>query len=182
MAAAIGLVEFSSISRGIYGADQMVKISEVKLVTAQTICPGKYIVLVQGEVSAVQDSVRAGEAAAAEYLVDSFIIPNVHEDVFPAISGAASPERLGAVGIFETFSAAAVISAADEILKAADLSAMEIRLGAGLGGRACFTFTGDVASVKAGVAAGLEAAGERGLVVNAEVIPAPSDKLREFLL
>ena len=77
MAAAIGLVEFSSISRGIYGADQMVKISEVKLVTAQTICPGKYIVLVRGEVSAVQDSVRAGEAAAAEYLVDSFIIPKI---------------------------------------------------------------------------------------------------------
>ena len=43
MAIAIGMVEFSSIARGIYAADQMVKISEVEIVTAQTICPGKYI-------------------------------------------------------------------------------------------------------------------------------------------
>lgn len=182
MAAAIGLVEFSSISRGIYGADKMVKASEVKIVTAQTICPGKYIVLVQGEVSAVEDSVHVGEAAADEYLVDSLIIPNVHEDIFPAISGAANPEALEAVGIFETFSAAAMITAADEILKAADLSAIEIRLGTGLGGKACFTFTGDVASVNSGTAAGLKAAGKHGLVVNTEVIPAPSEKLMEFLL
>ena len=50
MAIAIGMVEFSSIARGIYAADQMVKISEVEIVTAQTICPGKYIALVEGEI------------------------------------------------------------------------------------------------------------------------------------
>lgn len=60
MAIAIGMVEFSSIARGIYAADQMVKISEVEIVTAQTICPGKYIALVEGDVAAVQDSVHIG--------------------------------------------------------------------------------------------------------------------------
>jgi len=182
MAEAIGLVEFSSISRGIYGADHMVKAAEVKLVTAQTICPGKFIALVQGEVAAVEDAVHTGEASAKEYLVDSLVIPNVHEDVFPALTGTAAPSRLDALGIFETFSAAAMLTAADQILKAAELYAIEIRLGTGLGGKACFTFTGDVASVKTGLAAGFEAAAEQGLVVNAEVIPAPSEKLKEFLM
>ena len=65
MAIAIGMVEFSSIARGIYAADQMVKISEVEIVTAQTICPGKYIALVEGDVAAVRSSVEAGAAAAA---------------------------------------------------------------------------------------------------------------------
>ena len=64
MAIAIGMVEFSSIARGIYAADQMVKISEVEIVTAQTICPGKYIALVEGDVAAVRSSVEAGAAAA----------------------------------------------------------------------------------------------------------------------
>lgn len=182
MAIAIGLVEFSSISRGIYSADQMVKISEVEIVTAQTICPGKYIALVQGEVAAVQDSVHMGEETAGEYLVDSLIIPNVHEDVFPAITGTTAPASVGALGIFETFSVAAMVVAADCILKAAELAAIEIRLGTGLGGKSFFTFTGDVASVKTGIAAGLESAAEHGLVVNAEVIPAPSEKLKGFLL
>ena len=74
MAIAIGMVEFSSIARGIYAADQMVKISEVEIVTAQTICPGKYIALVEGDVAAVQDSVHIGEKFAGEYFVDSLVI------------------------------------------------------------------------------------------------------------
>ena len=34
MANAIGMVEFNSMSRGIYSADQMVKVSEVEIVTS----------------------------------------------------------------------------------------------------------------------------------------------------
>ena len=147
MAIAIGMVEFSSIARGIYAADQMVKISEVEIVTAQTICPGKYIALVEGDVAAVQDSVHIGEKFAGEYFVDSLVIPNVHHGIFPAITGATMPEHVTALGIFETFSVATMITAADQILKAAELEAIEIRLGTGLGGKSFFTFTGDVAAV-----------------------------------
>ena len=39
MEKAIGMVEFSSISRGIYAADQMVKVSEVEIVSSTTSCP-----------------------------------------------------------------------------------------------------------------------------------------------
>ena len=160
MAIAIGMVEFSSIARGIYAADQMVKISEVEIVTAQTICPGKYIALVEGDVAAVQDSVHIGEKFAGEYFVDSLVIPNVHHGIFPAITGATMPEH-----------------AADQILKAAELESIEIRLGTGLGGKSFFTFTGDVAAVETGVEAGRGVAETKGLMVDAEVIPSPSDRL-----
>ena len=177
MAIAIGMVEFSSIARGIYAADQMVKISEVEIVTAQTICPGKYIALVEGDVAAVQDSVHIGEKFAGEYFVDSLVIPNVHHGIFPAITGATMPEHVTALGIFETFSVATMITAADQILKAAELEAIEIRLGTGLGGKSFFTFTGDVAAVDTGVEAGRGVAETKGLMVDAEVIPSPSDRL-----
>ena len=177
MAIAIGMVEFSSIARGIYAADQMVKISEVEIVTAQTICPGKYIALVEGDVAAVQDSVHIGEKFAGEYFVDSLVIPNVHHGIFPAITGATMPEHVTALGIFETFSVATMITAADQILKAAELEAIEIRLGTGLGGKSFFTFTGDVAAVETGVDAGRGVAETKGLMVDAEVIPSPSDRL-----
>ena len=171
------MVEFSSIARGIYAADQMVKISEVEIVTAQTICPGKYIALVEGDVAAVQDSVHIGEKFAGEYFVDSLVIPNVHHGIFPAITGATMPEHVTALGIFETFSVATMITAADQILKAAELEAIEIRLGTGLGGKSFFTFTGDVAAVETGVEAGRGVAETKGLMVDAEVIPSPSDRL-----
>ena len=177
MAIAIGMVEFSSIARDIYAADQMVKISEVEIVTAQTICPGKYIALVEGDVAAVQDSVHIGEKFAGEYFVDSLVIPNVHHGIFPAITGATMPEHVTALGIFETFSVATMITAADQILKAAELEAIEIRLGTGLGGKSFFTFTGDVAAVETGVEAGRGVAETKGLMVDAEVIPSPSDRL-----
>ena len=177
MAIAIGMVEFSSIARGIYAADQMVKISEVEIVTAQTICPGKYIALVEGDVAAVQDSVRIGEQFAGEYFVDSLVIPNVHHGIFPAITGATMPEHVTALGIFETFSVATMITAADQILKAAELESIEIRLGTGLGGKSFFTFPGDVAAVETGVEAGRAVAEAKGLMVDAEVIPSPSDRL-----
>ena len=177
MAIAIGMVEFSSIARGIYAADQMVKISEVEIVTAQTICPGKYIALVEGDVAAVQDSVRIGEQFAGEYFVDSLVIPNVHHGIFPAITGATMPEHVTALGIFETFSVATMITAADQILKAAELESIEIRLGTGLGGKSFFTIAGDVAAVETGVEAGRAVAEAKGLMVDAEVIPSPSDRL-----
>ena len=174
---AIGMVEFNSIARGIYVADQMVKISDVEIATAAPTCPGKYIAIVYGDVAAVEASVQIGERMAEEFFVDSLLIPNVDAGVFPAITGATMPERVQAVGIIESFSLATMIVCADAVLKAAEVEAIELRLGNGLGGKAYFTFTGDVAAVKAGNDAGVAIAQEQGLLVNAEVIPSPADLL-----
>ncbi|WP_342429383.1 BMC domain-containing protein [Neobacillus sp. FSL H8-0543] len=177
MSNAIGMVEFTSIARGIYVADQMVKISNVEIITAASTCPGKYIAIVHGDVASVQDSVAIGERMAEDYLVDSLIIPNVSPAVFPAITGTTMPDRIQALGIIESFSLATMILAADAILKTADVQALELRLGNGIGGKAYFTFTGDVAAVETSIEAGKAVAEEKGLLVNAEVIASVSDRL-----
>ncbi|MCG8484164.1 MAG: BMC domain-containing protein [Clostridia bacterium] len=182
MANAIGMVELTSIARGIYAADRMVKISEVEIVTAGSTCPGKYIAVIHGDVAAVEDSVRMGVTTAGEYWVDSIVIPNVSPQVFPAITGATMPERIEALGIMESFSLATMVIAADAILKAAELEPLELRLGTGLGGKSFFTFTGGVSDVQTGVKAGKNIAEKKGLLVNAEVIPSPSDRLMPSLL
>ena len=61
------MVEFNSIAKGIYAADQMAKISEVEFAAATSTCPGKYIAIVHGDVAAVEDSVRIGERMAGEF-------------------------------------------------------------------------------------------------------------------
>ncbi|WP_147533487.1 BMC domain-containing protein [Bacillus marasmi] len=182
MSKAIGIVEFVSIARGIFVADQMVKVSDVEIVTANAHCPGKYIAIVHGDVAAVQESVSVGERLAEEYFVDCIIIPNVSAAVFPALAGATMPDKIEALGIMETFSIATMILGADAILKAANVQALELRLGNGLGGKAYFTFTGDVAAVESGVKAGKAIAQEKGFLVNSEVIPSPSPQLIPSLL
>lgn len=174
---AIGMIELSSIARGIYATDLMLKTAYVEVVSATPVCPGKYIAIVHGDVAAVENSVNVGVEAAGEYLVDSFILPNVHPSVFPAITATTMPDETGALGIMESFSLATMIIAADAALKAADIQALELRMGSGIGGKSYFTFTGDVAAVKAGIEAGTAIAREKGLLVDIEVIASPSDRL-----
>lgn len=45
MSKAIGMIEFKTTSTGVTAADAMVKTSEVEIVEAQTVCPGKYIAI-----------------------------------------------------------------------------------------------------------------------------------------
>ena len=90
---AIGVVETLSIPMGVLAGDQMVKTAQVELVTAQTVCAGKYIVVVSGEVAAVRSSVSAGIENAGSTLVDSRVIPNVDERVVAAMAGACPAEH-----------------------------------------------------------------------------------------
>lgn len=179
---AIGMIELSSVARGIYAADLMLKTASVEVISATSVCPGKYIAIVQGDVAAVDSSISVGIETAGEYLIDSFILPNVHPAVFPAITATTMPDGTGALGIMESFSMASMIIAADAALKAADIQALELRLGRGLGGKAYFTFTGDVAAVQAGIDAGKAVVLENGLLVDIEIIPSPSDRLWASLL
>ena len=53
MGKALGMIEFKTVSAGVTAADAMVKTASVELVEAQTVCPGKYIALIKGNLSAV---------------------------------------------------------------------------------------------------------------------------------
>ena len=92
------------------------------------------------------------------------------------------PDKISAVGIVESFSMATMVIMADAILKAADLEPIELRLGNGLGGKALFVFTGDVAAVQSGIDARNEVAADKSLLVNSEIIPSPSKLLISSLL
>ncbi len=54
MSKAIGMIEFKTTATGVTAADAMVKTSEVEIVEAQTVCPGKYIAIITGDLSAVK--------------------------------------------------------------------------------------------------------------------------------
>ena len=176
---AVGMVEFSSIAAGIDAADQMVKTAQVFPLFFKTICPGKYLAAISGDVAAVSASISSGREAHPETVVDWFVIPNIHRDVIAALSGAATIGERGALGVIETFSAASIVVAADAAVKAADVQLLDVRTALGLGGKGYALITGDVAAVEAAVDAGSVAAAESGLLVNKVVIPRPADSVFE---
>jgi microcompartment protein CcmL/EutN len=110
-------------------------------------------------------------------VIDSFVIPNLHESIFPAIAGTTKIEALEALGIVESFSVASLIEGADAAVKAANVQPIEIRLAMALGGRAFVTLTGGVAAVEAAVDAAGQVVGQKGLLVNKVLIPRPRPEL-----
>lgn len=178
----IGLIELNSIARGIEVADQMIKSAEIDLLLAKTVCPGKYIILVTGNVGAVQSAINHGEATGQGYVVNKLLVPNVHPQVIPAINAASNVEKLKDLGVLEFFSIASAIVAADAAAKSANVDLIEVRLGVGIGGKAFITLTGDISSVKNAVTVGANTALESGMLVNKAVIAAPSRELLQSLL
>jgi microcompartment protein CcmL/EutN len=173
----IGLIELGSIAAGLQVCDAMLKTAQVELVLARSICSGKYMVMVRGEVAAVASSVAAGTRIGGVSVIDTFVIPNVDESVFPAISGTTKIEALEALGILESFSVASLIEAADAAVKAANVRLIEVRLAMALGGKAFLTLTGNVAAVQSAVDAGAQVIAQKGLLVNKVVIPSPRPEL-----
>lgn len=173
----IGLLELNSVAKGIESADEMIKAAEVELLMARSACPGRYLAMIAGDVGAVEDSIGVGRQTAGEFLVDNFVIPNVHPSVFPALSCTTGIPEMDALGVIETYSSASCIIAADAAAKAGDVALIEIRCATGLAGKSFVTMTGDVDSVNASVNAGIEALEDEGLIMSYVVIPSPSQEL-----
>ena len=179
---AIALVETNSIAMGIMAGDAMVKKAVVQLLEARPICPGKYMVLVGGEVGPVRESYQVGVSTAADTLVDRLLLPHVHRSVFPALMSATPPRGDEALGIIETVTAAVCIVAADAAVKAADVQLLEVRLANGLGGKSFVLLEGIVADVEAAVAAGVELVKQEGLLIRQVIIPQLHEQMREKIL
>lgn len=179
---ALGMIEVNSIAAGIEAGDIMLKTAAVDLVTAQPVCAGKYIVVLQGGVAEVTSSVEAGKAICETYLVDHVVIPNVHNQVFSAIACATEPERLEAIGVVETFSLTSSIMTADAAVKSANIELLEVRLGRGLGGKSYVVMTGDVSAVKHAVETARNLYKEEGLIANIIVVPSPHMDIVRALL
>jgi microcompartment protein CcmL/EutN len=150
---ALGLIEVTSIARGFVIADAMVKRAPVELLVKRPVSPGKYLVLVAGEVADVEEAMQAGIEVSAQTLIDRLLLAQVAEDLLQALRGETTMPTEGALGIFESHSVASALLGADAACKAAVVKLSELRLADGLGGKAYFVLHGDQGDVEAGLEA-----------------------------
>lgn len=179
MGSALGMIELSSIARGIEVCDYMVKAAQVELVRTCTVCPGKYIIIIEGEIADVRASMAEGMAVGDACVIDTLTIPNIHPQVPRAISMTNPVMERDAIGILEFYSIASAIRAADIAVKAASVTLIEVRIGYAIGGKGFVTLTGDVGAVRAAVTGATE---ESDLLVGTSIIPRPAKQLFDALL
>lgn len=175
----IGLLELTSVAAGYQALDAMLKAASVEILLARSICSGKFLIAVAGDVASVEVVVESGARIAAGMLIEKRTISRLHPSVFPAISMAVdiAPEQARAFGVVETFSASSIINVADTAVKSADVTLLRIHLAMALGGKGFVIMTGDVSSVEAAVAAGSKVAAGEGMLVGRAVIAAPCKEL-----
>ncbi len=179
---AIGMVEFKTVSSGMRAADCMVKTAEVELIQADTVCPGKFLALISGDLSAVNAAVEAASKIDTEQLIDTFVLGNPHNSIFSALYGASEIGNPNALGILETFSAATAVVAADVAAKTALVDLIELRLARGMCGKSYLLLTGEIAAVEAAIERAKQGAGEKGMFLDSAVIPRPDKKFWSKIL
>ena len=182
MSKALGMIEFKTVSAGGTGADSMVKTAQVELIEAQVVCPGKYIALITGDLSAVDAAVENARVQYGEQMIDSFVLGNPHEGIFPAIYGTTHVEHISSLGVLETFDAAAIIVAADVAAKTSDVELIELRIAKGMCGKSYVFLCGEVSAVEAAISRAKASVSEGGMFLDSTVIAHPDEQICKSIL
>lgn len=180
----IGIIELASIYKGYEVQDAILKSALVEKIIARTICSGKYLIIVKGEIADVETSLGQAKNIGGFAIVSATIIPNVDEKIFPAISGATTLEspKVDGMVIIETFSVAAAIKAADYAVKEADIKLLRIHVAMAIGGKGLVVLTGNIDALKSALIPAIEYIKEEGMLAGYSLITHPhEDVLRELL-
>jgi len=177
MRPAIALIEFDSIAIGVRAGDAMVKRAPVEVTYAGTVHPGKYLVLVGGDVACVEESYAAGLAAGDDTVLDKIFLPSAHPEVVRYLRGMRGRVTGEALGIVETRTVAATLGAADRGLKGAEVDLVELKLADRLGGKAYCMFSGRVADVEAAVEIAVDHLEDPSTLIAQVVIPDFHDEM-----
>lgn len=184
---ALALVELDSIARGYLALDALVKRAPVRVLEANLVEPGRFLLLFAGGVAEVEESFAAALERAEGGVVDRLLLPMVHPAVLPGLAGRVqvlgpegqAPDTLGVV---ESRTVAAGLWACDRALKDAGVRLAGLRLAPALGGRLYFVVEGAQHDVEAALEAATAVLNAQNGLHRVECIARPHEDLIPFLL
>ena len=172
-------LEVHNISRGLVAVDALVKKAASRVVLATPVSPGKFLILMDGSVAEVEESLLEAERVAGDLAVDRFLLPFAHAQLEPAVFGKLPKRPDGSIGLVETATTCSGLRSADAALKAADVTLAVLHLSVGIGGKCYYAFVGELFDVQASVAAAAERAGAQ--LLGTEIIAAPHPEFLDAL-
>ena len=178
---ALGFLELSSISRGLFLTDVVLKKAQVRVIASQPVSSGKHVLLYIGDVASVDESHRAALAEGEGTVLRQILIPGVHEQLASFLDSiwASRPARgsvEGCIGIVESTTLAGAILSADQALKTADVSLCRMQLGQGIGGKAFFVMTGNLEDIEAALESASQCLKSLDSFCRVDIIRRPQDE------
>ncbi|MCA9242355.1 MAG: BMC domain-containing protein [Phycisphaerales bacterium] len=177
---AIAMYEFDSVADGTRVADRMIKQAPLTLFRAGTTHPGKYLLLVGGEVGAVEVADAVARREPAGVLGDAIFLPDAHHKLQAALWGRRVSAEADTLAVLECPAMPALVGGVDRAVKTAPIEIVDLRLGDALGGRGVAQFCGVQADIEASIEAALRTMSPRHTAKHA-IIPRRADALRACL-
>lgn len=178
----LGIIELSSIAKGLMVTDLMLKKADVRLLRAGPVGSGKFLIQVTGKEADLQEAVEEGRDKADPCLVSWTFIPNLHAQVLSALQGKRSLKvPTDALGIVEAQALAALIQAADRAVKTTAVRLLELTFDLDMGGKGYFTLTGDLAEVEAAVATAESLLRKEGAFIQSEILARPHERIQTLV-
>jgi microcompartment protein CcmL/EutN len=178
----LGVLEINSIASGMKSLDEMVKKAPISIIEARTICPGKFLIIISGDVASVESSMLIGKEMAKDNLLDELFLPMIHEDVVNAIGKTVKIDEWDAIGMIETLSVASSIEAADVAAKAGGVRIIEVRLAIGFGGKSYIKIMGSHELVEIAMEEAVEKVRRKGFLCMDTIIPRPHPEMKSVFM
>jgi microcompartment protein CcmL/EutN len=174
-------LEVSGIPRGLVCVDALVKKDASRVVLANPVSPGKFLILIDGTLAEVEESLLEAERIAGDQTIDRFLLPYAHEQLERGVFGTVSVCGDGSMGLVECATTCAGLRSCDAALKAAPVALQVIHLSAGIGGKCWYAFAGELFDVQASVQAAADVLDRDGRLLGTEVIAAPHPEFLDAL-
>lgn len=175
---ALAILEFLDIPSGVWAVDAILKRASIAFIRAGTVTRGRYLVVFGGSTASTAESLDAALATTGGQLLDYTFLPDVHQSLYDALSGAKR-KATGSLLIIETETASSIVRCVEAALKGTSVELVELRLSdEGLSGKGLALLSGSLHDVEAAadlaaVGAGVDSAPPRGF--SYRLIAAPHD-------
>jgi microcompartment protein CcmL/EutN len=170
----IAVLECASIHRGLSTVDEMAKTARIRILAAEPVPPGRFLIVVGGAVGEVEASYRRGLEVGGE-LHDRLFLPEVAPGVLSALRPGAREGGVDSLGLLETGSVSACLEGVDRAIKGAAVRCLQIHLTRGIAGKAFAIFEGRQDMVEAALALSQERARARGWFVGTTLLARPDE-------
>lgn len=173
MSRALGIIEFSSIARGIEVSDKMIKAATVEVLMLKHICHGKFMVILCGDVEDIKEAVEITVSCDNNKIIESVVITSAHEELMYSLKKRPIIRNFDAIGIFETSTVTSALVSLDSALKSAPIKLVKLVIGNGIGGKSYFVVTGSVSSIEEAVKIATNSVNSK-MLVHKTIIPSPN--------
>ena len=160
---------------GLAALDALVKEADVSVRFAGDIDPGRFLILLEGDLASVEVALQRVDEVGAADLLETLLLPRAHGALRAALVGqlastARPRSEEHAIGAIATYTVISTLAAVDRALKAADVCLLRLRLSTDLAGQGHAVIAGEQFDVEAALEAANQGAGA-GVAVETRLIP-----------